>query len=401
MSRNIIVVDDDIQTSQLLQTMLEVLGCNSIVFNRAVEFLTHSLNEEDIVLLDLVMPEIDGIEVLRTLAEQKCRSRIILLSGYDDSVLHSAETLALAHDLRVVACLSKPIHMHALQRVLMSGTRLSGEEFQSDVSIVPLFTKEQLESAVLNHQIELHYQPQIDLSDGSLIGVEALARWNHPEFGLLMPAQFIGLAEESDLIIVLTAEIVRLALDQCQVWNNLGFRPRMSVNISADYITSLAVPEQLSEMLSNKAMSGMNLMLEVTESNLMGELLTSLDTLTRLRMRGFGLSIDDFGTGYSSLSQLHRVPFSELKIDQSFVQSMERDGDSYAIVKTCIRLGHELGMEVVAEGVEDEAVLSMLSELQCDIAQGYLFAKPMPAPELYEWSYAGRGEDLVRECCPA
>ena len=401
MGRNIVIVDDDVQTSQLLQVMLQVLGCKSIVFNRARDFLLYPLNEDDVVLLDLVMPELDGIEVLRKLAELNCRSKLILLSGYDKSVLHSAEELGRAHDLRVVASLSKPVQMSDLQRVLIFGQQSVDSEQAGEAEVLPLFTVDQLKFALINQQIELHYQPQIDLSDGSLVGVEALARWNHPDFGLLMPAQFIGLAEQSELIIAFTAEVVKQATDQSRNWNAQGFNPRMSINISADNIISLSLPEQLCDVLISKDMAGMNLMLEVTESTLMGELLTSLDTLTRLRMRGFGLSIDDFGTGYSSLSQLHRVPFCELKIDQSFVRTMEHDPDSRAIVKTCIRLGHELGMEVVAEGVENEAALSMLSTLNCDVAQGYLFARAMPADELLKWSRLGHSEDLIAQHCAA
>ncbi|MDF1644206.1 MAG: EAL domain-containing response regulator [Pseudomonadales bacterium] len=401
MGRNIVIVDDDVQASLLLQVMLQVLGCNSIVFNRAHDFLLHTLNEDDVVLLDLVMPELDGIEVLRRLAKLNCRSKLILLSGYDKSILHSAEKLGRAHELRVIASLSKPFQMRDLQRVLSFGEQSIDSEQAGKAEVFPLFTADQLRFALFNQQIELHYQPQIDLSDGSLIGVEALARWNHPDFGLLMPAQFIGLAEQSELMIAFTTEVVKQAIDQSRSWSAESFNPRMSVNISADNIISLALPEQLNQVLISKEMAGMNLMLEVTESTLMGELLTSLDTLTRLRMKGFGLSIDDFGTGYSSLSQLHRVPFCELKIDQSFVQTMEYDADSKAIVKTCIRLGHELGMEVVAEGVENEIVLSILSDLNCDVAQGYLFAKAMPADELLKWSMLGYSESLIAQHCAA
>jgi EAL domain-containing protein (putative c-di-GMP-specific phosphodiesterase class I)/AmiR/NasT family two-component response regulator len=401
MGRNIVIVDDDVQASLLLQVMLQVLGCNSIVFNRAHDFLLHTLNEDDVVLLDLVMPELDGIEVLRRLAKLNCRSKLILLSGYDKSILHSAEKLGRAHELRVIASLSKPFQMRDLQRVLSFGEQSIDSEQAGKAEVFPLFTADQLRFALFNQQIELHYQPQIDLSDGSLIGVEALARWNHPDFGLLMPAQFIGLAEQSELMIAFTTEVVKQAIDQSRSWSAESFNPRMSVNISADNIISLALPEQLNQVLISKEMAGMNLMLEVTESTLMGELLTSLDTLTRLRMKGFGLSIDDFGTGYSSLSQLHRVPFCELKIDQSFVQTMEYDADSKAIVKTCIRLGHELGMEVVAEGVENEIVLSILSDLNCDVAQGYLFAQAMPADELLKWSMLGYSERLIAQHCAA
>ena len=162
----------------------------------------------------------------------------------------------------------------------------------------------------------------------------------------------------------------------------------VSINISAHNITSLEFPEQVSELLAAENLTPSSLTLEVTESALMGELVTSLDILTRLRLKGVGLSIDDFGTGYSSLSQLHRAPFSELKIDRSFVISMLADEEAKAIVKTCIMLGHELKMLVVAEGVESRAHLELLREMGCDIAQGYFCQRPMPAAAMIEFLLA-------------
>jgi EAL domain-containing protein (putative c-di-GMP-specific phosphodiesterase class I) len=187
----------------------------------------------------------------------------------------------------------------------------------------------------------------------------------------------------------LTHWVIDKTVKQVQLWQDAGFTTTVSVNISALDITGLMLPEQLAELLKSNKLNPSHLTLEITESALMGELVTSLDILTRLRLKGIRLSIDDFGTGYSSLSQLHRVPFTELKIDSSFVRNMSHDDEARAIVRTCIILGHELSMRVVAEGVETEENLEFLKQMGCDIAQGYLIARPMPASELMEWVKSG------------
>jgi len=179
--------------------------------------------------------------------------------------------------------------------------------------------------------------------------------------------------------------VIKNAVLQEQQWLDAELLIPVSINISATDITSLALPEQLAELLDNNKLDPTVLTLEVTESVLMGEQITSLDILTRLRLNGIQLSIDDFGTGFSSLSQLHQLPFSELKIDQSFVSKMLKDSEALAIVKTCILLGHELNMQVVAEGVEDQETWNVLAENGCDLAQGYFIAKPMPNNDLIEW----------------
>ena len=183
---------------------------------------------------------------------------------------------------------------------------------------------------------------------------------------------------------LLTSWVIEEAVKQEQIWKSLSHTIPISVNISASNITSLSLPEQVGELLESKQLDSAMLTLEITETVLMGELVTSLDILTRLRLKGIGLSIDDFGTGYSSLSQLHKVPFSELKIDQSFVSAMIEDEQARAIVKTCIMLGHELKMKVVAEGVESEAQLKLLRHMGCDISQGFFCSKPVSADKLTE-----------------
>jgi len=389
------IVDDDIQIAELLMATVEGIGLNSQYFTSAKAFLQLSVDAADIILLDLNMPDIDGIEVIRILGKNGCQAQLVLISGHDKGILHSAEQLAQAHLLKVAASFTKPFQMEEFKALIkeISQDTLSSNNVACDQQA--LLTANELKSGIQNNQLILHYQPQVDVRTGELRGVEALVRWQHPERGLVYPDQFIGLAERNDLIADLTASVIAMSIEQSRQWQDGGLTTRMSVNISSDNITSLSLPEQLTEMLSHNQLDPARLSLEVTESALMGELVTSLDILTRLRMKGFALSIDDFGTGYSSLSQLHKIPFTELKIDRSFIVSMTQDDESKAIVKTCILLGHELNMEIVAEGVETQEILDTLKEFGCDIAQGYYISRPVSADALFEWAMKNTQQLLV------
>ena len=384
MNTKIYIVDDDEQVAELLAVIVSMAGFNQQVFTTSREFVKQTTCANDIILLDLNMPDMDGIEVIRELAKKNCPAGILFISGQDAGVLHSAEKLAKAQNLNVIGSVSKPVQIAVLQKILKDSseqtTNLNGKK-----SAAQLVSVDEMRQALANQQLILHYQPQVNIQSGELIGVEALVRWQHPERGLIFPDQFISVAEKNGLIVALTGEVIRLAVEQAKHWQSAGFCVQMSLNISAENVTSLTLPEQLSAMLKAQDMATSMITLEVTESSLMGELVTSLDILTRLRMKGFALSIDDFGTGYSSLSQLHRIPFTELKVDQSFVMQMDNDDEACAIVKTCIMLGHELNMKVVAEGIENAQIYSELKNLGCDIAQGYYIARPMPADKFDQW----------------
>lgn len=397
MVNRIFIVDDDTSTCNLLKTIVEPTCANVEIFQHPREFLTLALDVEDIVILDLMIPEMDGIEVIRHLAKHKSPTRLILISGYDSGVLHSAETLALGCGLNVINTFTKPINTKGLTRLL---TALSGDLAQKEIvstnndksnqrkfEFIP--TEKDLRDAIDNKQLVLYYQPQINMKTGSVYGAEALVRWLHPEYGIIFPDKFIALAEQTGLIEQLTEEVIHLAISQSAQWQKLNKSIRLSINVSAQNITSLKLPEQLGMLVKEYELDPSMIVLELTESALMGSMVTSLDVLTRLRLKGFQLSIDDFGTGYSSLSQLHKIPFTELKVDQSFVANMKQDSDSAAIVETCIMLAHKLNMEVVAEGVEDIETWDVLLAEGCDIAQGYYIAKPMPGHEFDQWKFKG------------
>jgi len=384
MPPKLFILDDDFQYAQLLLEVAQSAGWDASHEQSPVNFLNYDLPNNAILVLDLNMPEMDGIEVIRALADKNTDLLLILISGFDSRVLHSAQQLAEAHHFKVIASLAKPVPIHEFNKVLSEAKPNINQAKPVKAEKKPVSVFE-LNKAIQEHQLVLHYQPQINMKNNEIEGVEALVRWQHPDRGLLFPDQFIELAEESNLIDALTEEVIILAVEQNKQWQSAGFNVAISINVSAQNITSLRLPEQLKELTDKHTVTPENITLELTETAVMSELTSSLDVLNRLRMKGFSLSIDDFGTGHSSLSHLYKAPFTELKIDQSFVIQMIEDNEAMVIVKICIMLGQMLGMKLVAEGVETQEIWNELQNIGCDVAQGYLIAKPMSADKLLEW----------------
>jgi EAL domain-containing protein (putative c-di-GMP-specific phosphodiesterase class I) len=241
-----------------------------------------------------------------------------------------------------------------------------------------------LRNAVKNQEFILHYQPQMDIVGGRLIGAEALVRWQHPELGLIPPGKFIPLAERSGLVIPMGDWVLNEACRQAQEWREKGHALVMAVNLSALQFKRGNLLETVSHALKRSGLSAEMLELELTESILLQDVDAAIKTLHSLRDMGVKLSIDDFGTGYSSLSYLKRLAVNKLKIDQSFVRDLAEASDSAAIVRAIIQLGHTLQLRVIAEGVETDAQLAFLRNYGCDEAQGYLYSRPVPAEQFAE-----------------
>jgi diguanylate cyclase (GGDEF)-like protein len=243
----------------------------------------------------------------------------------------------------------------------------------------------ELRRALDNDELVLHFQPKVALNSGRVIGVEALIRWQHPERGLLGPGDFLGLAERTGLIADVTRWVLDAAMRQCSAWRREGNELPVAVNLAAANIVDTALPEAVASILQRWGVPGHMLECEISEDTVMGDPRRATDVLERLRELGVRLSLDDFGTGHSSLSYLKRLPLDEVKIDRSFVIGMADDPSDAAIVRSTIDLARHLGLEVVAEGVETAEVLDVLAALECDVAQGFLLSRPLPAAELDGW----------------
>ena len=239
-----------------------------------------------------------------------------------------------------------------------------------------------LRQAIVRDQLFPLYQPKIDLRNGRVTGLEVLTRWRHPEYGLIMPDEFIPLAERTGLIVPLTLWVLNEAMTQCRRWREHGIDSNIAVNLSMWNLDAPELPDQIAALLSSTGVSAAQLELEITESAIMDDPQRAMRTVKAIRELGVRFTIDDFGTGYSSLAYLKKLPVSSIKIDKSFTLNMESDNDSAVIVRAIVDLGHNLGLKVIAEGVETREAKEMLADFGCDDAQGYYFSRPITAPDI-------------------
>ena len=239
-----------------------------------------------------------------------------------------------------------------------------------------------LQHAVENQELLLHYQPKVDTASGRLIGMEALVRWEHREWGMISPAEFIPVAEDTGMIVAIGRWVLGEACRQNAAWQKAGLRPiRVAVNLSARQLRSDNLPNEIDEALAETGLPASSLELEITESMVMEDPERVIDLLDRIRSRGIHLSLDDFGTGHSSLAHLKRFPIDCVKIDRAFIKDMTENADDVAIAKTIVAMAKALDLTTVAEGVETEAQLELLKKLGCDEIQGYLFSRPLSADD--------------------
>jgi len=378
MTPKLIIIDDEEDIGNYIADVAEEMGFETVVTTTADEFWpAFSTTRPSVIFLDLMMPDVDGIQFLRLLSEQECAAEIILISGSDTRILKSAERIGHTHGLRMAGVLQKPILIGDLEAILEKVSL--GQKTISESELL---------EAIRSDQMVLHYQPKINLSSKhgwDITACEALVRWNHPEQGLILPDQFIPLAEQTGLISQLTDFVLVTAIKQSRLWQNEGIPIGIAVNISAQLLSELELPDKIWAVMEKYHLNPESLTLEITESAAMADVGLTMDILTRLRLKGFSLSLDDFGTGFSSLVQLHRMPFNEMKIDKSFVMEIGDDNEAKDIIQSIVSLGHNLGLQLCAEGVVTEEALKFLRSLNCDSAQGYLISEPLPADQFSQF----------------
>lgn len=382
----ILALDDDPFMLRLLTHMLASQGFTRVTTcdsgRTALDWVDRPEGPPDLILCDLNMPEMDGAEFVRQLVDHRYAGSVILVSGEDERVLQTAEILVKAHRIAVLGHLQKPFTPEGLAAMLEKWIPPSQGQPRAEKKA---YGADELRAAIANGELVNFYQPKVAVATGQAVGVETLVRWRHPVDGLVFPDQFIGVAEGHGLIDDLTCVVLTGALAQAKVWQEAGLVLRVAVNVSMENLASLGFADFVAGLAAEAGVPPQGVVLEVTESRLMGDLRAPLEALTRLRLKRFHLSIDDFGTGHSSLVQLRDIPFDELKIDQSFVHGAWSDATVRAIYDASLGLANQLGMEVVAEGVEDQDDWDFLRRTRCHLAQGYFIARPMPAADLAGW----------------
>ncbi len=382
---NILVIDDDSDIGEFVSAAAHSMGMQCTAITDAAELPRLLTPDVTLILLDLMMPQMDGIEVLRMLGKLDCQASVVLMSGISKRVIETAEKLAGALELTIAGHLQKPFRLADLEGLLRGHVpRASAPGARRPPQVE--FSAGELGEAARNNQFVLFYQPQIGIRSGEVDGLEALARWQHPERGLLFPDSFIGRLEALGAIDDFGWRMADRGLQEVRQFAMNGHpAPRIALNVSVQSLRDLTFPDTIVGMAQKHRVPAARIMVEITESGLMNEPSCALDVLARLRMKNVQLSIDDFGTGYAMMQHLVDIPATELKIDKVFVQNMHSNSSDRVMVEKTIEIGHELGMTVTAEGVETEEQLEFLRQKGCDHAQGFLFSRALPPAELSAW----------------
>ena len=385
--RFLIVEDHGFQRWAIRQ-MLESLGAEHIWDvadgRSALELFRNLEPPVDIIISDLDMPGMDGMEFIRHVGAAGVPVSIILASALDRALIGSVETMTTAYGINLLGAMEKPVTPTALQAAIAryspppenpAGPKAGGLTF----------TLDEILQGLKRHEFEPYFQPKVTLSNREIKGAEALARWRHPEKGIVPPSAFIKTLEDNGEIDALTLVMLEMAAVCCRSWRHGGLDASVSVNLSLTSLADVKLAERVTALVNAQNLDPHHMVLEITESAAATHLGSALENLSRLRMKGFGLSIDDYGTGYSSMQQLSRIAFTELKIDKTFVHNAPRQQSSRVILESSLEVAKRLNISAVAEGVETQEEWNLLQELGCDLGQGYFVATPMETGEFFQW----------------
>jgi EAL domain-containing protein (putative c-di-GMP-specific phosphodiesterase class I) len=398
-----LVVDDDEDQRFLLVQTLTRMGMANVAEassgRAALELLGHDGGAIDVVVTDLQMPEIDGMELVRRIGQRRLPVGVILVTALTGDLLQSAATMTNAYGVQLIGAIEKPPTREKLFALL---TRFRAPEpsqgAQAAAGYLP--TTEEVLNGFGAAQFVPHFQAIVDLASGNVVGAEALARWDHPVHGVLGPEIFIPPLARAGYLDELSWIMLALAAMEARSWREAGLRTTVSVNVSATSLADPGYAESVTEIVSMHGIEPSQMILELTETEAVMNVAAALENVTRLRMKGFGLAVDDFGVGYSSLHELSRMPFTELKIDRTFVNAAAADERPRLLIQQTVSIARQLGLKTVAEGVETRAQRDMLERLGCDRIQGYFVARPMDGRAFLEWQLEQRGKVRVDGTAP-
>lgn len=388
---SVLVVEDDNFQRQMVIKMLQSISIVRSIKQAgngkgALEIIRSEKEKPiDIVICDLNMPEMDGLEFLRHLGEERHSISIIIISALNGRLVQSAGRMTRMYGVKLLGAVEKPVYPAKLNELFIQYERSENKWHSHDGDSIS-FSLDEIMQGVRAKQFEPVLQPKVDMQTNRLVGAEALARWKHPDFGLIAPYAFIPVLEQNNLIDELTFLILEKAAYACRLVNDTGHKIKISVNLSLASLDDTTLADKITKVVKEAGVDPRHIILEITETAAMSGVAHSLENLTRLCMNGFELSIDDYGTGYSSLQQLTRIAFSELKIDQSFIQDSIANEAARVVVKSSIDMARELGVKSVAEGVETQQDWDMLKSMGCDAVQGYFISKPMSLDSFIRYS---------------
>jgi EAL domain-containing protein (putative c-di-GMP-specific phosphodiesterase class I) len=384
--RVMVVEDHDFERNMVLQFLAD-LGIPEPLAAadgaHALELIRYGAERLDVIICDLDMPRMDGVAFLRNVAERKLANAVVVASGLDTAVLHAVETMARAYGLHVLGKAEKPLSVDKLSGLFDKYFELQPVHLRTAPQ---RFSRSELMDGVVSRQFFPVYQPKIELDTGRVVGAEALARWKHPQHGPISPGAFLPAIERQGLLDLLTDRMLTYACDDRRAWAAAGLEVTVAVNVSLLTLSNVRAADRLHDIVREHGCEPHQITFEVTETAVMGDMAKALDVLARLRIKGFGLSIDDFGTGYSTLQQLGTIPFTELKIDQSFVRKAPEQATLRSMLETMLGLARKLNLREVAEGIESRAEWDLLRTLRCEQGQGYFMAAGMPAADLAPWA---------------
>ena len=387
-SLRFLVVDDDRDQRYLLARTLSGMGTARVVEassgHEALEILDRLGQAVDIVVTDLQMPEMDGMELLRRIGERKLPVAVILVSGLDGVLLASAATMGQAYGVRVIGTIEKPATRANFHSVLRH-FRTPAPEAAAGNDVVFAPSAQDVLAGISAAQIEPFFQAVVELGSGHVVGAEALARWRHPKRGILGPDVFLPPLARAGYLDELSWIMLSLSAMEAGLWRRADLRMTVSVNVSATSLADPGYADAVTQIVTGHGLDPSAMILELTETEAILNIAAALENLTRLRIRGFGLAIDDYGVGYSSMQALSRMPFTEIKIDRSFVSAAATDPKYRLMVEHTIAVAHQLGLKTVAEGVETGTERDLLASLGCDRIQGYLIGKPVEGSGFLRW----------------